>query len=106
MEFLAPPHESHWLNLCPLEAPEEHNKTTNAKMGPNTMVHLAPDAQVMPIRAFITQWRLLPDSYGNWCAVHRRFKRWAEAGIWEQLMHHVPDPDTQEVMKVLSSNVR
>ena len=34
------------------------------------------------------QWRLLPESYGNWRAIHRRFKRWAEAGIWEQLMHH------------------
>jgi transposase len=44
------------------------------------------------------QWRLLPESYGNWRGVHGRFKRWAEAGIWERLMHHVATPDTQEVM--------
>ncbi len=44
------------------------------------------------------QWRLLPESYGNWRAIHRRFKRWADAGIWEHLMHHVATPDTQEVM--------
>ncbi len=44
------------------------------------------------------QGRLLPDYYGNWRAIHRRFKRWAEAGIWEQLMHHVATPDTQKEM--------
>lgn len=44
------------------------------------------------------QWRLLPEYYGNWRAVHRRFKRWAEAGVWEELMHYVSIPDTQEVM--------
>ena len=44
------------------------------------------------------QWRLLPEYYGDWRAVHRRFKRWAKAGIWESLMHHVATPDTQEVM--------
>ncbi len=44
------------------------------------------------------QWRLLPESYENWRGVHEGFKRWAEAGIWERLMHHVAKPDTQEVM--------
>lgn len=44
------------------------------------------------------QWRLLPEYYGDWRAVHRRFKRWAENGIWERLMEHVATPDTQEVM--------
>jgi transposase len=44
------------------------------------------------------QWRLLPECYGDWRAVHRRFKRWAEAGIWERLMQYVATPDTQEVM--------
>ena len=32
------------------------------------------------------QWRLLPECYGDWRAVHRRLKRGAEAGIWERLM--------------------
>jgi transposase len=44
------------------------------------------------------QWRLLPECYDNWRAVHRRFKRWTEAKIWAYFMKHVSDPDTQEVM--------
>ena len=44
------------------------------------------------------QWRLLPGYYGSWRALHRRFKRWSYAGIWEALMQHVVDPDKEAVM--------
>ena len=45
------------------------------------------------------QWRLLPNYYGNWRAVHRRFKRWVSFGIWEQLMQHVQEnPDLELTM--------
>ena len=28
-------------------------------------------------------WRDLPETYGNWKNVHRRFCRWRDKGIWE-----------------------
>ena len=42
-----------------------------------------------------SQWRLLPECYGYWRAVHRRFKRWVDLGIWEQLMEYVTDKDLE-----------
>ncbi|WP_341763544.1 IS5 family transposase [Candidatus Tisiphia endosymbiont of Beris chalybata] len=35
------------------------------------------------------QWRLLPEYYGYWYSIYRRFKRWVEQGIWEALMDYV-----------------
>lgn len=44
------------------------------------------------------QWRLLPNTYGHWRAIHRRYFRWAQLNIWQQLMEYMADPDLQEVM--------
>jgi len=44
------------------------------------------------------QWRLLPVCYGNWRSVHRRFKRWSEKKIWEELMKAIADPDRETHM--------
>jgi len=30
-------------------------------------------------------WRDLPDRYGKWKTVHRRFSRWCHAGVWERV---------------------
>lgn len=44
------------------------------------------------------QWRLLPKCYGNFRAVHRRFKRWSDKGVWSRLMSYVSDVDSQQMM--------
>jgi transposase len=44
-------------------------------------------------------WRLLPINYGNWRAVHKRFKQWSKRGIWKKLFEHFQqEPDMEWVM--------
>src|SRR3989338_5659958 len=35
-------------------------------------------------------WRDLPERYGKWKNVHRRFSRWSRAGIFDKIFFHLP----------------
>lgn len=44
-------------------------------------------------------WRDLPERYGKWKSVHRRFSRWCHAGVWEQVFDALTaDRDNQYLM--------
>lgn len=36
-------------------------------------------------------WRDLPPSYGDWKNTHRRFCRWRDKGVWENLLVELID---------------
>src|ERR1700730_5950311 len=44
-------------------------------------------------------WRDLPERFGGWSNTHRRFSRWAEKGVWENLFKALADdPDNEYAM--------
>jgi putative transposase len=44
-------------------------------------------------------WHDLPPRYGKWKSAHKRFSRWARAGVWERIFATLTaDPDNDYLM--------
>ena len=43
-------------------------------------------------------WRDLPERFGNWNSIWRRFDRWAKKGVWERVFSALKDPDLEWLM--------
>jgi transposase len=48
----------------------------------------------------------LPERFGAWKAVHTRFSRWAESGVWENLFKHLATDADNEYAMIDSTIVR
>ena len=43
-------------------------------------------------------WRDLPEEFGNWNSLHKRFRRWTEGGVFDRIFDALDDRDLQTVM--------
>jgi transposase len=51
-------------------------------------------------------WRDLPERFGDWKNIHRRFSRWAEAGVWERIFRRLAEDADNEYAMIDSTIVR
>ncbi len=51
-------------------------------------------------------WRDLPEAFGNWNSIFRRFSRWQQKGVWERLFAAVSDDPDFEYLIIDSTVVR
>src|ERR1700746_172016 len=51
-------------------------------------------------------WRDLPERFGDWKNVHRRFSRWAKTGVWENLFKRLAADADNEYAMIDSTIVR
>jgi putative transposase len=44
-------------------------------------------------------WRDLPETFGHWNSIFRRFSRWAKRGVWSRILAELSDdPDLEHVI--------
>ena len=52
------------------------------------------------------RWCDLPTRYGKWKSVHKRFTRWARAGVWERVFAHLTADRRNDYLMLDSTIVR
>ena len=51
-------------------------------------------------------WRDLPERYGKWKSLHKRFSRWARGGVWERVFEALIDDPKNEYLMLDTTLVR
>jgi transposase len=51
-------------------------------------------------------WQDLPERFGDWKNIHRRFTRWAETGVWERIFRRLAEDADNEYAMIDSTIAR
>jgi transposase len=51
-------------------------------------------------------WHDLPERYGKWKSLHKRFSRWAKAGVWERVFAALIDDPNNDYLMLDTTLVR
>jgi len=51
-------------------------------------------------------WRDLPEAFGDWNSVFRRFSRWSRKGVWQRIFEALSDDPDFEYLIIDSTIVR
>lgn len=71
--------DEQWAHLVELLPPER------PKTGRPAIEHRQVVNGILWVLRTGAPWRDLPERCGNWKTVYSRFRRWREAGVWEQV---------------------
>ncbi|MGA2171302.1 MAG: transposase [Terracidiphilus sp.] len=52
------------------------------------------------------RWHDLPERYGKYKSVHKRFVRWAHSGVWERVFHALVRDSKNQYLMLDSTIVR
>jgi transposase len=51
-------------------------------------------------------WRDLPDEFGNWNSIHRQYRRWTEAGVWDVMLAALAGSEVADAtMQMIDSTI-
>jgi len=52
------------------------------------------------------RWHDLPERYGKYKSLHKRFGRWAESGVWDKVFHELVADRKNQYLMIDSTIVR
>ena len=85
--------DDQWDRICDLLPGQEGHRGVTAADN-----RLFVEAVIWKFRSG-APWRDLPERFGDWKNLHRRFSRWAKSGVWRSLFKHLAaDADNEYVM--------